>query len=68
MQNPFGSFSDDDEEEEIPPAAKIAAIGVGRVAMNSKSGNRLMQQAADLPLPSVIDPVVSPIKTYVFYI
>ncbi|VDM22637.1 unnamed protein product [Wuchereria bancrofti] len=61
--NPFGSFSDDDEEEEIPPAAKIAAVGVGRVALNSKSGNRLMQHAVDLLPPSVGDPVVPPIKT-----
>ncbi|KAM3722396.1 RNA-binding protein 5-A [Dirofilaria immitis] len=58
--NPFGSFSDDDEEEEIPPAAKIAAVGVGRIPMNNKGGNRLIQHTADLPPPSVVDPVVTP--------
>ncbi|OZC07773.1 hypothetical protein X798_05253 [Onchocerca flexuosa] len=62
--NPFGSFSDDDEEEEIPPAAKIAAVGVGRVALNNKGGNRLIQHVDDLPPPSVVDPVViPPVKT-----
>ncbi|VDN84563.1 unnamed protein product [Brugia pahangi] len=61
--NPFGSYSDDDEEEEIPPAAKIAAVGAGRVALNSKSGNRLMQHTVDLLPPSVGDSVVPPIKT-----
>lgn len=66
LQNPFGSFSDDDEEEEIPPAAKIAAIGVGRVAINNKGGNRSVQPTVDLP-PSVVDPVViPPAKAYVF--
>ncbi|VDK62818.1 unnamed protein product [Onchocerca ochengi] len=62
--NPFGSFSDDDEEEEIPPAAKIAAVGVGRVALNNKGGNPLIQHVVDLPPPSVVDPVViPPVKT-----
>lgn len=65
LQNPFGSLSDDDEEEVIPPAAKIAAFAAGRLALNSRSENRLMQHASDLPPPSAVDPVVPLVKAYV---
>lgn len=41
---------------------------MGRVALNSKGGNRLAQHAVDLPPPSVVDPVaIPPVKTYVFF-
>uniref|UniRef100_A0A183EBU7 G-patch domain-containing protein n=1 Tax=Gongylonema pulchrum TaxID=637853 RepID=A0A183EBU7_9BILA len=54
--NPFGSLSDEDEEEEMPPLAKIAAVGASRPALNSRPAARLEPNTASLPPPAMAEP------------